>query len=37
MVFEYVAKKFPNYTVGAHQRVLTATVRGYTSVEMTLR
>ncbi len=37
LVFEYVAKKFPNYTVGAHQRVLTATVRGYTSVEMTLK
>ena len=37
LVFEYVAKKFPNYTVGAHERVLTATVRGYTSVEMTLR
>ena len=36
LVFEYVAKKFPNYTVGAHERVLTATVRGYTSVEMTL-
>ena len=37
LVFEYVAKNFPNYTVGAHERVLTATVRGYTSVEMTLR
>ena len=37
LVFEYVAKKFPNYTVGAYQRVLTATVRGYTSVEMTLK
>jgi cytochrome P450 len=36
LVFEYVAKKFPNYSVGAHERVLTATVRGYTSVEMTL-
>jgi cytochrome P450 len=37
LVFEYVAKNFPSYTVGAHERVLTATVRGYTSVEMTLR
>ena len=37
MVFEAVAKKFPNYAIGAHERVLTATVRGYTSVEMMLR
>lgn len=37
LVFDYVARKFPSYTVGAHERVLTATVRGYTSVEMTLR
>lgn len=37
MVFEYVAKNFPDYAIGAHERVLTATVRGYTSVEMTLR
>ncbi|MDX1882234.1 cytochrome P450 [Mycolicibacterium sp. 120270] len=37
LVFEYIAKKFPNYSVGAHERVLTATVRGYTSVEMTLK
>ncbi|OBK81665.1 cytochrome P450 [Mycobacterium sp. 1164985.4] len=37
LVFEYVAKKFPNYSIGARERVLTATVRGYTSVEMTLR
>ena len=37
MVFEYVARKFPDYAIGAHERVLTATVRGYTSVEMTLR
>jgi cytochrome P450 len=36
LVFEYIAKKFPNYTIGARERVLTATVRGYTSVEMTL-
>lgn len=37
LVFEYIAKNFPRYSVGAHERVLTATVRGYTSVEMTLR
>ena len=37
LVFEYVAEKLPNYAVGASERVLTATVRGYTSVEMTLR
>ena len=36
LVFEYVAEKFPNYTIGARERVLTATVRGYTSVEMSL-
>jgi cytochrome P450 len=36
MVFAYIAEKFPNYTIGARERVLTATVRGYTSVEMTL-
>ena len=37
LVFEYIAKKFPNYAIGARERVLTATVRGYTSVEMALR
>lgn len=37
LVFEYVANRFPNYSVGAHERVLTATVRGYTSVEMALK
>ncbi|MGV0695780.1 cytochrome P450 [Mycobacterium paraintracellulare] len=37
LVFEYVARKFPNYKIGARDRVLTATVRGYTSLEMTLR
>ena len=37
LVFEYIAKKFPNYGIGARERVLTATVRGYTRVEMTLR
>jgi cytochrome P450 len=36
LVFEYIANKFPNYAIGARERVLTATVRGYTSVEMTL-
>ena len=37
LVFEYIAEKFPGYTIGARERVLTATVRGYTSVEMTLK
>ncbi len=37
LVFDYIATKFPNYAIGARERVLTATVRGYTSVEMTLR
>jgi cytochrome P450 len=37
LVFAYIADKFPNYAIGARERVLTATVRGYTSVEMTLR
>ncbi len=37
LVFEYFAEHFPRYTVGRHERVLTATVRGYTTVEMTLR
>ena len=36
IVFEQIAKRFPNYAIGAKERVLTATVRGYTSVEMTL-
>ncbi len=36
LVFQYIARKFPNYMIGARERVLTATVRGYTSVEMTL-
>jgi cytochrome P450 len=36
LVFDYIAEKFPNYAIGARERVLTATVRGYTSVEMTL-
>lgn len=36
LVLEYIATKFPNYSIGARERVLTATVRGYTSVEMTL-
>jgi cytochrome P450 len=37
LVFEYIAERFPKYAVGACERVLTATVRGYTSLEMTLR
>ncbi|UXA19248.1 cytochrome P450 [Mycobacterium sp. SMC-4] len=37
MVFEHIARRFPRYTIGSHERTLTATVRGYTSVEMTLR
>jgi cytochrome P450 len=37
LVFEYAARNFPNYAIGARERVLTATVRGYTSVEMALR
>lgn len=36
MVLEEIAKRFPNYSIGARERVLTATVRGYTSVEMAL-
>ncbi|MED5810852.1 cytochrome P450 [Mycolicibacterium sp. 050232] len=36
LVFEYIARNFPNYAIGARERVLTATVRGYTSVEMSL-
>ena len=36
-MFDYIAEKFPNYAIGASERVLTATVRGYTRVEMTLR
>jgi cytochrome P450 len=36
IALEVVADRFPNYQIGARERMLTATVRGYTSVEMTL-
>jgi cytochrome P450 len=36
IVLDEVATRFPNYRIGARERVLTATVRGYTSVEMEL-
>lgn len=36
LVFEYIAQRFPRFSIGERERVLTATVRGYTSVEMTL-
>jgi cytochrome P450 len=36
LVLEEIAKRFPNYSIGHRERVLTATVRGYTSVEMSL-
>jgi cytochrome P450 len=36
LVLEQVAERFPNYRIGERSRTLTATVRGYTSVEMTL-
>jgi cytochrome P450 len=36
IVLEAIAKRFPSYRIGARERVLTATVRGYTSVEMEL-
>ncbi|TRW76762.1 cytochrome P450 [Mycolicibacterium sp. 018/SC-01/001] len=36
LVFEYLAARHPRFTIGARERTLTATVRGYTSVEMTL-
>jgi cytochrome P450 len=37
IVLEQIAARFPNYAIGRHERVLTATVRGYTYVEMELR
>ena len=37
MVLEEVTTRFPGYSIGECERKLTATVRGYTSVEMTLR
>ena len=36
IVLEQIAQRFPNYHLGHRERVLTATVRGYTSLEMTL-
>lgn len=36
IVLEEIAERFPNYSIGRRDRVLTATVRGYTSVEMHL-
>jgi cytochrome P450 len=36
IVLEEIAKRFPHYSLGHRERVLTATVRGYTSLEMTL-
>jgi cytochrome P450 len=37
IVLEEVAERFPDYRLGARERMLTATVRGYVSVEMELR
>lgn len=36
LVLEQIAERFPGYRIGARERSLTATVRGYTSVEMDL-
>jgi cytochrome P450 len=36
IVLEEIARRFPRYSIGERHRVLTATVRGYTSVEMSL-
>jgi len=36
LVLEQIAERFPGYRIGHRERVLTATVRGYTSVEMSL-
>lgn len=36
LVLDQIADRFPDYTIGERERMLTATVRGYTSVEMTL-
>jgi cytochrome P450 len=36
IVLEEISTRFPNYSIGSCERTLTATVRGYTSVEMTL-
>jgi cytochrome P450 len=37
IVLEEVVDRFPDYRLGARERMLTATVRGYTRVEMELR
>jgi cytochrome P450 len=37
IVLEEIAERFPDYRLGARERMLTATVRGYVSVEMELR
>ena len=37
IVLEEIVERFPNYRLGATERMLTATVRGYTRVEMELR
>ena len=37
IVLEEIADRFPEYRIGARERMLTATVRGYTRVEMELR
>jgi cytochrome P450 len=37
LVLHEVVRRFPNYRIGHRERVLTATVRGYTFVEMDLR
>jgi cytochrome P450 len=37
IVLEEIADRFPDYRLGATERMLTATVRGYTRVEMELR
>lgn len=36
LVLDEIATRFPNYRIGRRERVLTATVRGYTFVEMEL-
>jgi cytochrome P450 len=36
LVLEQMVQRFPNYRVGARERMLTATVRGFTRVEMQL-
>lgn len=36
IVLDEIAQRFPAYRIGRRERVLTATVRGYTSIEMEL-